>query len=94
MGRSGIRIDKCSTDKTQVNTDKEKIVPISSDEAKVVSREKEKRVELKDVEETERPRPTSTRSLLTLSLLPRLIKMIREKEIEEEDESELNLRYS
>ncbi|GJY65171.1 hypothetical protein Tco_0466631 [Tanacetum coccineum] len=87
-------VDKCSTDKTQVNTDKEKIVPISSDEAKVVSREKEKRVELKDVEETERPRPTSTRSLLTLSLLPRLIKMIREKEIEEEDESELNLRYS
>ncbi|GJY28477.1 ribonuclease H-like domain-containing protein [Tanacetum coccineum] len=26
-------VDKCSTDKTQVNTDKEKIVPISSDEA-------------------------------------------------------------
>ncbi|GJT88671.1 putative ribonuclease H-like domain-containing protein [Tanacetum coccineum] len=33
-------------------------------------KEKEKGVELKDVEETERPRPTSTRSLLTLKPLP------------------------
>ncbi|GJV51008.1 hypothetical protein Tco_1446749 [Tanacetum coccineum] len=37
--------------------------------AKAVSREKEKGVELKDVEETDRPKPTSTRSLLTLKPL-------------------------
>ncbi|GJU61774.1 hypothetical protein Tco_1243609 [Tanacetum coccineum] len=37
--------------------------------AKAVSREKEKGVEFKDIEETERPRPTSTRSLLTLKPL-------------------------
>ncbi|GJW42013.1 putative ribonuclease H-like domain-containing protein [Tanacetum coccineum] len=38
-------------------------------QAKAVSREKEKGVELKDVKETERSRPTSTRSLLTLKPL-------------------------
>ncbi|GKF60852.1 hypothetical protein Tco_0177638, partial [Tanacetum coccineum] len=35
-------------------------------------KEKEKGVELKDVEESERPRPTSTRSLLTLKPLPKI----------------------
>ncbi|GKE95964.1 ribonuclease H-like domain-containing protein, partial [Tanacetum coccineum] len=35
-------------------------------------KEKEKGVELKDVEETERPRPTSTRSLLTLKPLTKI----------------------
>ncbi|GKD03119.1 hypothetical protein Tco_1178093, partial [Tanacetum coccineum] len=39
-----------------------KVLPNIS-QAKVVSRKKEKGVELKDVEETDRPRPTSTRSL-------------------------------
>ncbi|GKB35774.1 hypothetical protein Tco_0880716 [Tanacetum coccineum] len=39
-------------------------VLLNMSQAKVVSKEKEKGVELKDVEETERPRPTSTRSLL------------------------------
>ncbi|GKF67189.1 hypothetical protein Tco_0196868, partial [Tanacetum coccineum] len=38
--------------------------------AKAVSKEKEKGVELKDVEEIDRPRPTSQRSLLTLKPLP------------------------
>ncbi|GKG20725.1 hypothetical protein Tco_0380526, partial [Tanacetum coccineum] len=37
-------------------------VLLNMSQAKAVSREKEKGVELKDVEETERPRPTSTRS--------------------------------
>ncbi|GKF23672.1 hypothetical protein Tco_0075994, partial [Tanacetum coccineum] len=37
-----------------------------------VLREKEKGVKLKDVEETERLRPTSTRSLLTLKPLPKI----------------------
>ncbi|GJR98034.1 retrovirus-related pol polyprotein from transposon TNT 1-94 [Tanacetum coccineum] len=41
-------------------------VLLNMSQAKVVSKEKEKGVEFKDVEETKRPRPTSTRSLLTL----------------------------
>ncbi|GKA58397.1 putative ribonuclease H-like domain-containing protein, partial [Tanacetum coccineum] len=57
--------------------------------AKAVSREKEKGVELKDVEETDRPRPTSTRSLLTLKPLPKIDPKDKgKKKIEEEDESE------
>ncbi|GKF99510.1 hypothetical protein Tco_0301201, partial [Tanacetum coccineum] len=54
-------------------------VLLNISQAKAVSRENEKGVELKDVEETERPRPTSTRSLLTLKPLPK----IDPKEIEE-----------
>ncbi|GJT58711.1 hypothetical protein Tco_1002244 [Tanacetum coccineum] len=49
-------------------------------------KEKEKGVELKDVEETERPRPTSTRSLLTLKPLPKIgPKHKGKKKIEESD---------
>ncbi|GKG17351.1 hypothetical protein Tco_0362308, partial [Tanacetum coccineum] len=44
-------------------------VLLNMSQAKAVSRKKEKGVELKDVEETDRPRPTSTRSLLTLKPL-------------------------
>ncbi|GKG30225.1 hypothetical protein Tco_0420123, partial [Tanacetum coccineum] len=47
-------------------------VLLNMSQAKAVSREKEKGVELKDVEETERPTPTSTRSLLTLKPLPKI----------------------
>ncbi|GJZ91428.1 hypothetical protein Tco_0663355, partial [Tanacetum coccineum] len=44
---------------------------------------------LKDVEETDRPRPTSTRSLLTLKPLPKIDPKDKgKKKIEEEDESE------
>ncbi|GJR30547.1 hypothetical protein Tco_1106779 [Tanacetum coccineum] len=58
-------------------------------QAKAVSKEKEKGVELKDVEETDRPRPTSTRSLLTLKPLPKIDPKDKgKKKIEEEDESE------
>ncbi|GJT55187.1 ribonuclease H-like domain-containing protein [Tanacetum coccineum] len=39
-------------------------VLLNMSQAKAVSREKEKWVELKDIEEADRPRPTSTRSLL------------------------------
>ncbi|GJV42084.1 hypothetical protein Tco_1420524 [Tanacetum coccineum] len=64
-------------------------VLLNMSQAKVVSREKEKRVELKDVEETERPRPTSTRSLLTLNPLPKIDPKDKgKKKIEEEDESD------
>ncbi|GKB52951.1 hypothetical protein Tco_0903704, partial [Tanacetum coccineum] len=41
-------------------------------QAKAVSREKEKGVEFKDIEETDRLRPTLTRSLLTLKPLPKI----------------------
>ncbi|GKC01513.1 hypothetical protein Tco_0987649 [Tanacetum coccineum] len=64
-------------------------VLLNMSQAKVVSREKEKGVGFKDVEETERPRPTSTRSLLTLKLLPKNDPKDKgKKKIEEEDESE------
>ncbi|GKG25022.1 hypothetical protein Tco_0395650 [Tanacetum coccineum] len=50
-------------------------------------KEKENRVELKDVEETKRPRPTSTRSLLTLKpLLPKINPTDKAKKRIEEDE--------
>ncbi|GKB14961.1 hypothetical protein Tco_0848884, partial [Tanacetum coccineum] len=64
-------------------------VLLNMSQAKAVSREKEKGVELKDIEETDRPRPTSTRSLLTLKPLPNIDPKDKgKKKIEEEDESE------
>ncbi|GJR23744.1 hypothetical protein Tco_0972271 [Tanacetum coccineum] len=64
-------------------------VLLNMSQAKAVSREKEKGVELKDVEETDRPKPTSTRSLLTLKPLPNIDPKDKgKKKIEEEDESE------
>ncbi|GJR62704.1 hypothetical protein Tco_1504866 [Tanacetum coccineum] len=64
-------------------------VLLNMSQAKAVSREKEKGVELKDVEETERARPTSTRLLLTLKPLPKIDKKDKgKKKIEEEDESD------
>ncbi|GJR77581.1 hypothetical protein Tco_0089946 [Tanacetum coccineum] len=64
-------------------------VLLNMSQAKAVSREKEKGVELKDVEKTERPRPTSTRSLLTLKPLLKIDPKDKgKKKIEEEDESD------
>ncbi|GKB15766.1 hypothetical protein Tco_0849689 [Tanacetum coccineum] len=64
-------------------------VLLNMSQAKAVSREKEKGVELKDVEETDRPKPTSTRSLLTLKPLPKIDPKDKgKKKIEEEDKSE------
>ncbi|GJY56964.1 putative ribonuclease H-like domain-containing protein [Tanacetum coccineum] len=64
-------------------------VLLNMSQAKSVLREKGKGVELKDVEETERPRPTSTRSLLTLKPLPKIDPKDKEKKkIKEEDESD------
>ncbi|GKG35752.1 hypothetical protein Tco_0440906, partial [Tanacetum coccineum] len=57
-------------------------------QAKAVSREKEKGVELKDVENIKRPRPTSTRSILTLKPLPKIDPKDKGKKKIEEDESE------
>ncbi|GJR03363.1 hypothetical protein Tco_0526347 [Tanacetum coccineum] len=56
---------------------------------KSVSRiKKEKGVELKDVENIERPRPTSTRSLLTLKPLPKIDPKDKGKKKIKEDESD------
>ncbi|GJT98577.1 hypothetical protein Tco_1094095 [Tanacetum coccineum] len=64
-------------------------VLLNMSQAKAVSREKEKGVEFKDIEETDRPRPTSTRSLLTLKPLPKIDPKDKgKKKIEEDDESE------
>ncbi|GJX40143.1 putative ribonuclease H-like domain-containing protein [Tanacetum coccineum] len=64
-------------------------VLLNMSQAKAVSREKEKGVELKDIEETDKPRPTSTRSLLTLKTLPKIDPKDKgKKKIKEEDESE------
>ncbi|GJZ16248.1 hypothetical protein Tco_0551925 [Tanacetum coccineum] len=64
-------------------------VLLNMSQAKAVSREKEKGVELKDIEEADRPRPTSTRSLLTLKPLPKIDPKDKgKKKIEEEDKSE------
>ncbi|GJZ42953.1 hypothetical protein Tco_0590208 [Tanacetum coccineum] len=64
-------------------------VLLNMSQAKAVSREKEKGVELRDIEEADRPKPTSTRSLLTLKPLPKIDPKDKgKKKIEEEDESE------
>ncbi|GJY49978.1 hypothetical protein Tco_0439934 [Tanacetum coccineum] len=47
-------------------------VLINMSQAKAISKEKEKGVELKDVENIERPMPTSTRYVLTLKPLPKI----------------------
>ncbi|GKF18155.1 hypothetical protein Tco_0063073, partial [Tanacetum coccineum] len=64
-------------------------VLLNISQAKAVFREKEKGVKLKDIEETDRPRPTSTRSLLTLKPLPKIDPKDKgKKKIKEEDEYE------
>ncbi|GJU66729.1 hypothetical protein Tco_1252988 [Tanacetum coccineum] len=62
-------------------------VLLNMSQAKAVSREKEKGVELKDVKNIERPRLTSTRSLLTLKSLPKIDPKDKGKKKIEEDES-------
>ncbi|GJT23763.1 hypothetical protein Tco_0893700 [Tanacetum coccineum] len=52
-------------------------------------KEKEKGVEIRNIEETKRTRPTSTRSILTLRPLPKIdLKDKGKKRIKEEDESD------
>ncbi|GJU22543.1 hypothetical protein Tco_1155885 [Tanacetum coccineum] len=63
-------------------------VLLNMSQAKAVSREKEKGVELKDVENIKRPRPTSTRSLLTLKPLSKIDPKDKGKKKIEEDESD------
>ncbi|GJU05465.1 hypothetical protein Tco_1121895 [Tanacetum coccineum] len=78
------------TPSTTIFGDDETIAKVflNMSQAKAVSIENEKGVELKDIEETDKPRPTSTRSLLTLKLLPKIDPKDKgKKKIEEEDES-------
>ncbi|GJR09488.1 hypothetical protein Tco_0792140 [Tanacetum coccineum] len=78
-----------STDEQRKDDETIAKVLLNMSQAKAVSKEKEKGVELKDIEETDRPRPTSTRSLLTLKPLPKIDPKDKgKKKIEEEDESE------
>ncbi|GJR01557.1 hypothetical protein Tco_0524541 [Tanacetum coccineum] len=68
-------------------------VLITMSQNKVRQKEKEKGIELKDVEDSDRPRPTSTRSLLTLKPLPKIDpkdkgKKVLEEEAESDAESE------
>ncbi|GKB03759.1 hypothetical protein Tco_0831902 [Tanacetum coccineum] len=87
------------TDRTKVSTDSfvegtaeikdqtiaQVLVTMSQNKLK----QKEKGVELKNVEDIERPRPTLTRSLLTLKPLPKIDPKAKGKGmIEEEDESD------
>ncbi|GJT07796.1 hypothetical protein Tco_0842258 [Tanacetum coccineum] len=64
-------------------------VLVTMSQNKVKQKEKEKGVELKNVKDIERPRPTSTRSVLTLKPLPKIDPKAKGKGmIEEEDESD------
>ncbi|GJR19532.1 hypothetical protein Tco_0968059 [Tanacetum coccineum] len=85
-GNEGTDSTKLSTDKVEEGTAK----PDDNEpkESKAVSKEKEKGVKLKDVENIERPRPTSTRSLLTLKPLPKIDPKDKGKKRIEEDESD------
>ncbi|GJR11254.1 hypothetical protein Tco_0793906 [Tanacetum coccineum] len=64
-------------------------VLVTMSQNKVKEKEKEKGVEIRNVEDIERPRPRSTRSLLTLKPLPKIDPKAKGKGmIEEEDESD------
>ncbi|GJX14024.1 hypothetical protein Tco_0205782 [Tanacetum coccineum] len=62
------------------------LITISQNKEKL--KEKEKGVELRDVEEIKRPRPTSTRSVLTLEPLPKIDPKDKGKKRIEEDKSD------
>ncbi|GKE06657.1 retrovirus-related pol polyprotein from transposon TNT 1-94 [Tanacetum coccineum] len=64
-------------------------VLLNMSQAKAISKEKEKGVEFKDVGDSERPRTTSTRFVLTLKPLPKIDPKDKGKKVlEKEDESE------
>ncbi|GKB62915.1 hypothetical protein Tco_0919101 [Tanacetum coccineum] len=58
-------------------------------------KEKEKGVEIRNIEDTERPRPTSTRSILTFRPLPKIDPKDKgKKRIEEEDEPDTKSKWT
>ncbi|GJT19616.1 hypothetical protein Tco_0878322 [Tanacetum coccineum] len=102
-GKVSIERPDEGTDRSRVSTDKEEVSTDRPDEGTVDQTEgrsatpttpttfgdDETIAQLKDVEETERYRPTSTRSLLTLKPLPKIDPKDKgKKKIEEEDESD------
>ncbi|GKE24463.1 hypothetical protein Tco_1435975, partial [Tanacetum coccineum] len=87
-GRSATPITPTPISKTFRDDETIAQVLLNMSQAKAVSRQKEKGVELKDVENIERPRPTSTRSLLTLKPLPNIDPKDKGKKKIEEDESD------
>ncbi|GJX24663.1 hypothetical protein Tco_0230959 [Tanacetum coccineum] len=69
-------------------------VLVTMSQNKLKQKEKEKGVKLKNVDDIARPRPTSTRSLLTLKPLPKIDPKAKGKgNIEEEDESDTESEY-
>ncbi|GKD11659.1 hypothetical protein Tco_1196066 [Tanacetum coccineum] len=63
-------------------------VLLNMSQAKAVSKEKEKGVEIRNAENAERPRTTSTRSVLTLNPLPKIDPKDKgKKRIDEDEES-------
>ncbi|GJT76548.1 hypothetical protein Tco_1043273 [Tanacetum coccineum] len=85
--------EKDSTDKEKDSTDRPDEVFLNMSQAKAVSREKEKGVELKDVENIKRPRLTSTRSLLTLKSLPKIDPKDKGSDTESEDINETKKKF-
>ncbi|GJV44467.1 hypothetical protein Tco_1429003 [Tanacetum coccineum] len=89
---------KVSTDKPEVSTAKPKEVEVSTDKLDEGTAEpkdgtsdetKQKGVEIKDAKDSDRPRATSTRSVLTLKPLPKIDPKDKGKKVlEEEAESE------
>ncbi|GJZ07320.1 hypothetical protein Tco_0541113 [Tanacetum coccineum] len=78
------------TTEIKVSTDRQLLVLITISQNKVKQKEKEKGVELKNVEDSERPRPTSTRPVLTLKPLLKIDPKVKgKKKIKEEDEFDI-----
>ncbi|GJT60879.1 putative ribonuclease H-like domain-containing protein [Tanacetum coccineum] len=91
-GNEGTNKQDRGTDSTKVSTDRQDEVLIIMSQNKKKLKENEKGVEIRNVEETKRPRPTSTRSILTLRPLPKIDPKDKgKKRIEVEDESNTEL---
>ncbi|GJV95541.1 hypothetical protein Tco_1547118 [Tanacetum coccineum] len=94
----GIDKPKVSTNKPEVSTAKPKEVEVSTDKLDEGTAEPkdgtlDESVEIKDVKDSDRPRATSTRSVLTLKPLPKIDpkdkgKKVLEEEVESDAESE------
>ncbi|GKA98749.1 hypothetical protein Tco_0826686 [Tanacetum coccineum] len=77
-----------STTTPTIFGDDETIAQVLVTMSQIKQKEKEKGVELRNVEDIERPRPTSTRSVLTLKPLPKIDPKDKGKKRIEEDESD------
>ncbi|GKB74854.1 hypothetical protein Tco_0936266 [Tanacetum coccineum] len=93
--KEGTNKQKVSTDKEEVSTDRPNEGIVDQNKGRSATQTAPTTttptifgVELKDVEETERPRPTLTRSLLTLKPLPKIDPKDKGKKKIEEDESD------